>query len=60
MSSSLRARLTLESLHFAKTTLEVSFSENVDIVIGLVLASHHFVKSTLVVGKFLHDSFLAG
>ena len=33
---------------------------NVDIMVGLVFASPHFVKSTLLVGKFQHDSFLAG
>ena len=46
MSSSLRARLILASLHFVKTTLEVGFSENVEIVEGSVLRSPHFVKST--------------
>ena len=46
MSSSLRARLILASLHFVKTTLEVGFSENVEIVVGLVFTSLHFVKST--------------
>ena len=60
MSSSLRARLILESLHFVKATLEVSYSENVDIVVGLIFTSPHFVKSTLVVGESQHDSFLAG
>ena len=60
MSSSLRARLILESLHFVKVILEVSYSENVDIVVGLIFTSPHFVKSTLVIGKSQHDNFLAG
>ena len=38
----------------------VGYSENVNIVVGLIFTSPHFVKSTLVIGKSQHDNFLAG
>ena len=58
MSSSLRARLILASLHFIKMTLEVGFSVNVEIVVGLVFRSPHSVKSTL--GADDSDATFAG
>jgi hypothetical protein len=58
MSSSLRARLILASLHIVKTTLEVGFSENIEIVVGLVFMSPRFLKSTF--GADDSDATFAG
>ena len=58
MSSSLRARLILASLLFIKMTFEVGFSVDVEIVVGLVFRSPHFVKSTF--GADDSDATFAG